>query len=432
VKRHATSLPGAAVLAAVLAAGTLAPGSARAQAPDQGKVLFNAGAQAYEAGQFPAAIQAFEQAYRLSARPGILFSVAQAHRKQYYVARQPDDLRAAMKGYRDYLAQVPQGGRRSDAAEALAELEPLASKLEAAGVTAPAAPVQAAPVTRLMVSSQTGGALVSLDGGKPAEAPLFAEIKPGKHSVHVTAPGYVDETHDLDVAAGGISPLDVRLKEKPGRLSIHALAQAQINLDGRFVASTPLSQPVDVEPGRHLLAVTRNGYRAYVHEIEIGRDESKTLEIKLDTTTQRTVSSVLFGTGAAAVVVGGVLAALSLQQQGQAQAFQTMQSSGTATCASSSSSACAAYVQSGYTDHVSARDAYRLDAGIALGAAVVLGGTGVALFTLDQPTLPATRRDDALRPEAPAAPPPRERSMEMSAAPLLGPGFYGAGVSGRF
>ncbi len=425
MRRHATSL----LAAAALAAAVLAPGSARAQAADQGKMLFNAGAQAYEAGQFPAAIQAFEQAYRLSARPGILFSLAQAHRKQYYVARQPDDLRAAMKGYRDYLAQVAQGGRRSDAAEALAELEPLASKLEAAGVPPPAAPAQAAPVTRLMVSSQTAGALVSLDGGKPAEAPLFAEIAPGKHSVHVTAPGFVDETHELDAPVGGVSPLDVRLKEKPGRLSIDALAQAQVTLDGRFVASTPLAQPLDVEPGHHLLAVTRNGYRAYVHEIEIGRDEAKTLDVKLETTTQRTVSYVLFGTGAAAVVVGGVLAALALQQESQAQAFVVMQNNGTARCPSASSSGCAAYVQSAYTGYLDARNAYRLDAGVALGAAVLLGGTGVALFALDQPTLDAARRDDAPRP---AAPSPRERPLDSAATPLLGPGLYGAALHGHF
>ncbi len=41
---------------------------------------FDAGARAYESGQFEAAIQAFDQAYAISPREGLLFSLAQAHR----------------------------------------------------------------------------------------------------------------------------------------------------------------------------------------------------------------------------------------------------------------------------------------------------------------------------------------------------------------
>lgn len=410
---------------ALVAALLCASASAGAQ-PDQARVLFDAGAQAYEAGQYPAAIQAFEQAYRLAARPGILFSIAQARRKQFFATKSRAELRAAIQGYRDYLAQVAQGGRRSDAAAALAELEPLLGK-EDAGPTAALAAPQA---TRLMVSSQTAGAVISLDGGKPLEVPLIAEVKPGKHTLRITAAGYFEESREIEVGAGSVAALDLPLREKPGRLAVRTLAGAQVTLDGRLVAQTPLTQPLDVEPGRHVLGINKNGYRAYAHEIEIGRDEQKSLEIPLASTSQRKASYVLFGVGAASAIGGGVLAALAIHEQQLAVDFQTRQQNGNARCPNGSANACADWVKTSYTKHVSNRDDYRRDAGIALGAGVLVGAVGAALFTMDFPSLlgvmPRSRDD---RPKSPA---PRERPLEVSAAPLVGPGIYGAALGGSF
>src|SRR6185503_7232665 len=96
------------------------------------------GAKAYDKGDFPAAIEAFQEAYSRTQRPGVLFSIAQAYRRQYALGKNPDDLRAAIQHYRDYLAKDPQGNRRGDTAAALAELEPLAAQLQPG--TAPATP----------------------------------------------------------------------------------------------------------------------------------------------------------------------------------------------------------------------------------------------------------------------------------------------------
>jgi hypothetical protein len=416
----------------VLAAASLLPAVASAQ-QDQAKMLFNAGAQAYEAGQFAAAVQAFEQAYKLAARPGILFSIAQAHRKQYYVGKSPEDLRAALKGYRDYLAQVTQGGRRSDAAEAVAELEPLATRMEASGVSM-TAPAPAATVTRLMVSSQTAGAVVSVDGGKPAEAPLFAEVKPGKHALRITAPGFIDETREIDVPPGVVSPVDIALRERPGKLSVRTQAGAQVSLDGRLVAVTPLPQAIDVEPGRHVVAISKNGYGAYTHEIEVGRGESKTVDAALLSTAQRKVSYVLFGAGVASVAAGGVLVYVALQEQKQATQFQSLQTSGKAMCGprltGPNATDCDTYLKTNYTNHVRARDDFRRDAGIVIGAGVAAAAVGVALFAADFPSLLGVV--PKARDSAPKAAPVKERSMEMSAVPLVVPGFYGASLTGTF
>jgi hypothetical protein len=431
----------AAALALALLA--LAPGAALAQpvplgetpkppAPagptEDARMLFNVGAQAYQKGDFAAAVAAFEQAYRLAPRPGILFSLGQAHRKHYYTAgRRPEHLRAAIASYREYLAKVEQGGRRSDAAEALVELEALASKLDmtAMAAVAPVPTVQQA--TRLMVTSQTSEATISLDGGKPREAPLVADVTPGKHNVRFSAPGFFDEARDVEVAAGSTIPLDVPMREKPARVDIQVADGAQISIDGRFAAAAPLTQPLDVAPGHHLVTVTRNGFRAHAEEIDVGRDEARALSVRLESTTQRSVAYGVLGVGVAGVVAGAALAAVAVYRLQQAESFVQQQGTGTLACATPA--ACQTLF-AGYQSNSQARDDFRLAAGVALGAGVAVGAVGLMLFAFDQPTLgTAARSDDRAKP---AAPPPRERPMEMAAAPLIGPGLYGVAVGGRF
>ena len=95
------------------------------------KTHFALGARAYEANEFRVAIEAFEAANRLAPHPALLFSIAQASRKQYFIDCKPEDLRRAVDSYRKYLAGAPEGARRGEAGAALAELEPLAERLGA-------------------------------------------------------------------------------------------------------------------------------------------------------------------------------------------------------------------------------------------------------------------------------------------------------------
>ena len=68
--------------------------------------LFRAGARAYDAGQFQAAVRAFDQAYELSPKPALRFSAAQALRRQYTVDQDPVLLRKAEAYYRQYVANT--------------------------------------------------------------------------------------------------------------------------------------------------------------------------------------------------------------------------------------------------------------------------------------------------------------------------------------
>src|SRR5262245_44131459 len=87
------------------------------------KAHFALGARAYEANRFRVAIEAFEEANRLAPHPALLFSIAQASRRQYFLDKKPEDLRRAVANYRKYIERAPEGGRRDEAGAALAELE---------------------------------------------------------------------------------------------------------------------------------------------------------------------------------------------------------------------------------------------------------------------------------------------------------------------
>src|SRR4051794_3084418 len=102
-------------------AGPMASSTPRAQSRedlDRAKASFQAGATAYAAGEYLAAIQALESAYALTPLPAIAFSLAQAERRQYFVAHEPPYLLRALELYRRYLDQVPTGGRRAAALHA--------------------------------------------------------------------------------------------------------------------------------------------------------------------------------------------------------------------------------------------------------------------------------------------------------------------------
>jgi len=407
----------ALALALLLAA---APAAAQG-ATEQAKILFNAGAQAYEAGKYLAAVQAFAEAYRLSPRSGILFSMAQAYRRQYTADKRPAHLLAAIKHYREYIAKVEQGGRRSDAVQALSELEPMAERLGgAANAPAPAPALERKAATQIMVSAQTKEAMITLDGGKPAEAPLIAEVAPGTHKIVIEAPGYFPESRDVKAAPGGVVALDIAMREKPGLLTITAVGGADVSVDGRLTATTPLAQPIELTPGRHFVTVIKRGHKAFAEDLEIGRGEAKRIDAKIETTGQRIGAYVLMGVTGAGVAAGGVLAWLAVREQRDAQTLDDRRLK---------TGALSTDELSQYQGHVQGRDDLRRAAGVALGGAFVVGATAVLLAVFDVPTVTASKRDAAPKPATTA---PRERSMEMSAVPIVVPGFYGASFTARF
>ena len=400
-----------------LCAATTIARSGAADSPadlERAKSLFSAGAEAYAAGKYPVAIQAFEEAHKLAPKPNILFNLAQAERKQYFIDKQPEHLTSALAHYRSYLDQVPSGGRRSDAVDALAELEPLAARLStASGPPTPPKP----PETRLMVTSKTPKATGSLDGGTVVEMPLMEEVKPGPHKVHVTAPGFFPEDRELVAASGTIVTLDLALKEMPGKLSVQAQGGADVYVDGRLVGETPLARPIELPAGSHLVALTKNGARAWSKTVSLERGESKTITAQLLVSGQRTASYWVMGAGIVGLATGGAFVGLSLAQQDKAQALY----------ASSKVGGLGADQLGVYASEVDARDRWRSASIISFGAGGALLLVGGAMWLFDHPSPGSFGPVEVdKKPEKESAPSP------LAAVPIVSPGFVGASVTGAF
>ena len=79
---------------------------------ERARTFFNAGAQAYASARYAEAVRSFEQAYELAPRPQLLFSLAQAERKEFFASNDGGYVRRAVQHYKAYLEQVPSGGRR--------------------------------------------------------------------------------------------------------------------------------------------------------------------------------------------------------------------------------------------------------------------------------------------------------------------------------
>lgn len=387
-------------------------------AADEARTYFEIGAKAYQAGRFVDAAQAFEEAYKRSNRPGLLFSLGQAHRMEHAARNNPERLRDAIHYYEEYLAKEPQGKRAAEAADALSRLRPLAS---AAGEkVAPATP--AAPSKpRVMISSPTPGVKVTFDG-RAVSHPFIQEVQPGKHKVVLSAPGY--ETYEREItvdATSGTPPLDIPLEERPALLVIQAPDGAEVAIDGRLQGVTPLP-PLPVPSGKHFVSVTLNGKRPFSERVTLKRGEKRTLSASLESTGQRTASWVLMGVGAGGILAGGVLGFVALNKQSEAEDIlnatreQGNQSPGSL---------------SRYDDLRQSRDDFRMAAVISASVGAGLGTLGFMLYAFDPAKAPLPPAEDAV-PGQPTGPTPGAPSMEISAAPLWAPGFAGGGVLGRF
>ena len=141
---------------------------------ERAKASFRAGASAYAAGDYPAAIQALESAYELTPLPAIAFSLAQAERKQYAAMHERQHLDRALALFQRYLDQEPNGPRRADALAALSDLK---AQIPARAPTETVAKPAVRP-TRLMIVCDTQGAKLALDSTPAVTSRISGEATP--------------------------------------------------------------------------------------------------------------------------------------------------------------------------------------------------------------------------------------------------------------
>lgn len=429
----------AAAAAIILAAPGILAQSPEAQSPEaqssdvaKAREYFRAGAQAYSIGEFAVAVQAFEQAYAIAPRPAVLFSIAQAEKRLYFVAHEARHLERSIRLYREYLQSPPPLARKSDALQALSELEPLAAKGDNAGEPRPPAAStddgrtrDASPQpTRIMLASPSEGARLSLDGGEPQSSPLIREVSPGEHEARIEAPGYDRDVRRILAVGGALVTYDVVLKEQPATLAIHAPSGAELSIDGRVQGTFPFPKPLAVSAGTHLISVTKRGYDGWATELRVGRGERATLVASMPRSFQRTTALIMFGTAASAMTASGIFAYFAVGQENSAKEFLAARGNG-----SLDASALSDY-QSVRADRDRLRFAALASAGVGLG----LAAAGAVLFNYDSKAAPEpaprtlTLRDQvSLR-----RPVTSEKPLNLAPETQVGPGFIGLSLKGSF
>ena len=400
------------ILATAAALVAAASPPARADDKADAEMLFRAGEKAFDAGQYGPAADAFEQAYAKLPLPAIAFSAAQAYRLQYFIDKQPMRLKRAVELYRKYIDDQKTGGRVSDAASNLAQLEPLLQQMQAAGanMTAPMPPRQ----TRLMVMADVDGATAKIDGQGGA-APLVQEVKPGEHTVEVTADGYFPVTVKAKAVDGEMVPVDISLKPEPAKLDVSGTDGAHVTVDGRPLGNAPIDG-AEVPAGKHLVTITHTGRVPYVRELELRYGKTSTIDAELRTTTQRKVSRIVLVGGGALAIATGLEGLAAWSADSDASKLQKQLASGGQTPATLAQ----------YEQDKARRDDRVRTTEILGGVSAIVLVTGALMYSLDDPSAEGTAplRDD----DTGAA----KSKKKIDIEPMMAPSGAGVMIGGSF
>jgi hypothetical protein len=261
----------------------------------------HAGEAAYRSGDFAAAVSAFEEAYRIEPRPQTLFSLAQTYRQVYVEHHEPGVLLRSVELYRQYLAQVPRGGRSADARELLANLDPLAQIVLRQDPSLHPTPLPRK--TQLLVWSAVEGATARLDGGSPVPLPHVAEVSAGPHSFAFAASGYASTSAQVTAIENELVPIEAHLTVLPAQLSIATDAGARLAIDGVPRALT--KAPLELAPGAHRVWLGARGRLGEERVVTLAPGATQRLEIELETSPRRTRARWL-------IVATGALAATGI------------------------------------------------------------------------------------------------------------------------
>lgn len=418
----------------ILLASALLLASAPAAADDdaQSRAYFETGAKAYEKGDYPNAIRAFEQAYTLTKRPGLVFSIAQSYKRQYAIDSNPANLRKALEYYRRFLAEDKNGKRRGDATQSIMEIEAIIGRLPADAQAGTAQPVEMPQPTQISVTTQVDDATISVDGGPPQPlGPI--EVKPGKRKIVLQAPGYFTEEREIPATDKQMTAIDVQLRPMPAKVTMTGRVGSTVSIDGSPRGTLPLLGPLEVDAGERMITVSQNGFVSYSREYNLGRGKEIAVKADLSRTRQRIGSYFLFGTGVLIAGAGVVMAVGvgSLQDEGL-KINTDRENKGNLIAGTTDQFEPGITLEEfdTYQQKVEQQAALTPASIVAFNVGAVTAALGVLLYYFDEPKPPTIKpkKDDANPTKKDSSPGMRD----MMFAPMVAPGFGGAAFSAKF
>jgi tetratricopeptide (TPR) repeat protein len=367
----------------------LALAASTAHADSSPAAAFNAGLVAYNAGDYTTAIAAFESAFRLDPKPEVAFTLAQAHRNQYFVDRDVTHLQRALGLYRHYLTESPVGRRAAHARMHLETIEQILATLPA---QAPVPPDIAAPPTQLLITANVPGARASIDDGPLSNAPHVVEVKAGSHHVRVEADGHAPMEIEALAVEERLVVVPVTLRASPAHLVVRTRDDAEIHVDDH-----PSSARSELPAGTHTITIRARGHEPVVRTVELLPGKDLCVDVELARTPRRRAALVtLYGSAGLAGVAGVAAGVAYLAQRDAIAISESLDESADIDA---------------HNAALDRRDTWR---GVALGFALAEGAaavTGGALYWFDMRS-------------------PGEPTRQLT--PIIGPETVGAAVVGSF
>lgn len=369
----------ASVVVGIVVLGALAvapPARAGEELKDdpRARQFFEVGAQAYAKGQYLLAIDAFKEAYKLTERPGILFSLAQAHQRQFRATGDERHLTLAIDHYRRYVARVPSGGRHDEASASINTLLKLVERLRPNGLGAERGRI----FGKLLLSSPTPQAVLTVNGDAVESLPTVVELPADTYRVSATAPGFAPASQDVLVVAGSSVPLNLELQPLPSKLTLSGSRGAEAFVDGRAVGWLPVAD-LALPAGDHWVGARQSGRETRSTLVHLERGDTAQVDLRLETTARRQAAWITGGAALVGAAVSVPLAVLALIRDGEASDLEVHRRQGSLTAAQGQR----------LNDALDARNQLRTGAVVAGVTAAACLGAALVLYLGDVPAPPA-------------------------------------------
>lgn len=251
------------------------------------------GREHYRSGRFLEAYRAFEAAHRLDPKPSYTYNMARSKEK----LAKYDDAVALLERYLDEH-------RRQTGAEAgnKADVEHLIRQLRQRAYES---------LPQVLIGSNPPGAVVQTlaDGRTLGTTPLTTHLRPGVYKLRLEMADHQPLEADLVVPETGSVRAVFALTRivRVAALSFWCnIRQTKIAVDGKVVAVTPFSGRVEVQPGRHQVSLSREGYTTIEEIVEVPENHELHLDYVIESLESRSSWRTWLGWPVAVIGLGGV------------------------------------------------------------------------------------------------------------------------------
>lgn len=327
-------------------------GAAKDDAPrpdaKEAKRLFLSGKMFFDSGSFDEAVEDFRRAYALAPdKHELLFNIALAEE----MAGKP---REAYEDYGLFLERLPAAPNRD---EVKAKMEALTSRLNVS----------------IRIVSEPPDATLFIDSRDPATAvrtPYAVTIRCGSHTFRVEKAGFRSTEKTLEIGLDAAKkPIRFVLDPLRTGLTVRSrVSGAKVRIDGKEAGLTPLTSPIDLLLGEHLVEV--ESPRGKVWRSRVVAEEGK--PIALTATfgeATRWIGVAFFGLSAGSAATAAYFGSIALVRYRDLEA-----------CASGAAACTEDWKREAI--RLGKRDALITD--ICIGAAAATAVTGLFLFFYDR------------------------------------------------